>query len=75
MERGIAEDHYRGGSKLVDEAAAQVVLKLEPAQIEWNLNWIIKNILQNISKVNVSGKRILVVGTQTPWLEVVLLAR
>ena len=46
VERGIAEDHYRGGSKLVDEAAAQVVLKLEPAQIEWNLNLIIKNILQ-----------------------------
>ena len=26
-------------------------------------------------KVNVAGKTILVIGSQTPWLEVVLLAR
>ena len=37
VERGIAEETYSWGSELVDEAAAQV-LKMESAQIEWNLN-------------------------------------
>ena len=73
-------DSYFGASEEIDLAAAQVENHLSAFFLHQQFMYMLQchhcwAMMKPDVKVGVTGKRILVIGSQWPWLEVVLLAR